>query len=107
MLWGLFAKLSVTIRVPFLVPLVVGSKKTPMVQFAPGGTALLQLLRVPKSAMLVLTLEIISAVVPFAEGPKCQRIERETLRSKARSSPSSAHQRLTGSRFEGFRTHYR
>jgi hypothetical protein len=37
-LWGLPVALSVTVRAPDLVPLAVGSKKTPIEQLAPIAT---------------------------------------------------------------------
>lgn len=56
--------LSITVKVPVLVPLAVGSKKTPIEQLAPTGTLLPHALSTPKSAGLVVTLVIASASVP-------------------------------------------
>jgi hypothetical protein len=61
---GLPVALSVMVRVPLLVPLVVGSKKTPIVQFAFGGTLFVQLLSVAKSAVLLATLVMVRVADP-------------------------------------------
>jgi len=61
---GLFVALSVNVRLPVLVPLTVGSKKTPMVQFVPGATLLPQALSAPKSAGDAVTLVIVTVEVP-------------------------------------------
>jgi hypothetical protein len=62
--WGLSLALSVTVRIPFLVPLAVGSKNTPMEQLAPGATLFPQLLKAAKSAGLAATLVIVSVALP-------------------------------------------
>lgn len=61
---GLLVALSVTVRVPFLVPLAVGSKKTLMVQLVPAATLLPHALTTPKSLGMAVTLVIVSAVLP-------------------------------------------
>jgi hypothetical protein len=61
---GLSLALSVTVSVPFRVPVVVGSKKTPMEQLDPGPTELPQVLRGAKSLGLAATLVMVSVPVP-------------------------------------------
>jgi hypothetical protein len=61
---GLPVALSVIESVPVLVPPVVGSKKTAMLQLAFGATGLAQLLITPKSAGLGVTAVIVSAALP-------------------------------------------
>ena len=61
---GLFAALSLTFKVPVLVPVVVGSKNTPIEQLAPAATVLPQAFSAPKSAGLVAMLLIVSVAVP-------------------------------------------
>ena len=61
---GLFPALSVILSVPVLVPPAVGLKKTPIVQFKPGATGLVQLLSTPKSAALAVTAVIVSVTLP-------------------------------------------
>jgi hypothetical protein len=61
---GLLLPLSVTVNVPFRVPLVVGSKNTPMEQFAPGARELPQVLRGAKSLGLAATLVMMSGALP-------------------------------------------
>lgn len=61
--WGLPIALSVTVRTPPLEPLVVGSKKTPMEQLAPGATLFPQVLKGAKSLGLAVTLEMVSVVL--------------------------------------------
>ena len=61
---GLLLALSVTVSIPFRVPPVVGSKKTPMEQLAPGPRELPQVLRGAKSEVLVVTLVIVIAALP-------------------------------------------
>lgn len=56
--------MSVTVKVPPLVPLVVGSKKTAIAQLAPGATLLPQAFTEPKSAGVALTLLIVRVAVP-------------------------------------------
>jgi hypothetical protein len=56
--------LSVMVKVPVLVPLVLGSKNTPMEQLEPGLTLLPQSLSGPKSVGLVATLVIVSTLLP-------------------------------------------
>lgn len=76
---GLPPALSVTVRVPFRVPLVVGSKKTPMEQLAPGATELPQVLSGVKSLGLADTLVIVRAVLPiFISVTDCGRPEVPT-----------------------------
>jgi hypothetical protein len=53
--------LSVTVSVPFLVPLVVGSKKTPIEQLPPGATILPHVLSGAKSAGVAVTLMMTSS----------------------------------------------
>jgi hypothetical protein len=62
---GLSLALSVTVRVPFRVPLVVGSKKTPMEQLAPGARELPQVLSGAKSAGVAVTLVIVRVALPL------------------------------------------
>jgi hypothetical protein len=62
--WGLSLALSVTVKVPFLIPLVVGSKNTPIEQLPPGATELPQVLRGAKSPGAAATLVIASGAVP-------------------------------------------
>ena len=61
---GLLLALSVTVRIPFRVPLVVGSKKTPMEQLAPGARELPQALRGAKSPGVAVTLVMTSGALP-------------------------------------------
>jgi hypothetical protein len=61
---GLPPALSVIISVPVRVPDVDGSKNTPIVQLMLGGTLFVQSLSVPKSTILVVTLEIVKAAAP-------------------------------------------
>jgi len=61
---GLPAALSLTLKVPVLVPVVVGSKNTPIEQLAPAATLLPQAFSAPKSAGLVATLLIVSVALP-------------------------------------------
>jgi len=63
--WVLGTELSVTVRLPERMPVVVGSKKTPIEQDDPGETEVPQALKVPKSLPLVVTLEIVSDAVPL------------------------------------------
>jgi hypothetical protein len=56
--------LSVRVKVPFLVPLVVGSKKTLMVQLFPAATLLPHALTTPKSLGLATTLAIVRGALP-------------------------------------------
>ena len=60
---GLSLALSVTVKTPFLMPLVVGSKETVMEQLPPGATLLPQLLRGVKSAGLAVTPVMVSVLV--------------------------------------------
>jgi hypothetical protein len=76
---GLLMALSVMVRTPFLVPLVVGSKNTPIEQLAPGLTLLPQALRGAKSDGLALTFVIVSTVSPvFFSVTDCGRPEVPT-----------------------------
>src|SRR5208337_1053674 len=76
---GLLIALSVTVRTPNLVPLVVGSKNTPMEQLAPGPTLFPQVLSGAKSAGLALTFVIGSTVSPvFVSITACGRPEVPT-----------------------------
>jgi hypothetical protein len=59
---GLSLALSTTVRTPFLVPLVVGSKTTAIEQLAPGARLLPQLLCGVKSAGLAVTLVMVSVL---------------------------------------------
>ena len=59
---GLLLALSVTINVPVLVPLAVGSKKTPMEQLAPAAIIFPQVLRGAKSEGVAVTLVMTSGV---------------------------------------------
>jgi hypothetical protein len=54
----------VIVNVPLLVPLAVGSKKTPMAQLAPAAKLLPQEFSEPKSAGVVVTLAMFSVAVP-------------------------------------------
>ena len=63
-IWGLPAALSVIVSVPLLLPLTVGSKETLIVQLEPAASELPQMLLVPKSAALVVTLAIVRAAFP-------------------------------------------
>jgi hypothetical protein len=60
---GLLVALSVTVKVPLRVPLVVGSKKTPIEQLAPAASVLPQVLSGAKSAGVAVTLLMTSAVL--------------------------------------------
>ena len=62
--WGLSLALSVTVKVPSRVPLVVGSKKTPMEQLAPGPRELPQVLSGAKSAGVAVTLTMVNGELP-------------------------------------------
>jgi hypothetical protein len=62
---GLPVALSVIVREPDLVPAAVGSKKTPIEQLAPTATPLLQLLNVPKSAVVLFTPLIVRGALPL------------------------------------------
>ena len=61
---GLLIALSVIVRTPFLWPLVVGSKNTPMEQFAPGAMGLPQELSGAKSLGLAATLVTVTTESP-------------------------------------------
>jgi hypothetical protein len=54
----------VTVKVPLLVPLAVGSKKTPIEQLPPGASVLPQALRGAKSAGVAVTLVMTSGALP-------------------------------------------
>ena len=62
---GLLEALSLIVKVPGLVPLAVGSKKTPTAQLAPAARALPQALRVPKSPGLAVTLVMLRGALPL------------------------------------------
>jgi hypothetical protein len=62
---GLPGALSLIVNVPDLVPLVVGSKKTPIAQLEPTATVFPQAFRVPKSVALVVTLVMLSGALPL------------------------------------------
>src|SRR5579872_4179458 len=62
---GVFAALSAIVNVPVLVPLVAGSKKTPIAQLEPPATVLPQAFSKPKSLLLVVTLVMLSGVPPL------------------------------------------
>jgi hypothetical protein len=57
--------LSVTLSTPLRDPPCVGSKNTPIAQLDPEATEFPQLLSGPKSAVLVLTFEIVTAAEPL------------------------------------------
>jgi hypothetical protein len=61
---GLLLALSVTDKTPSLVPLVVGSKNTPIEQVAPGTTLFPQELSGAKSEGLAVTFVIVSTASP-------------------------------------------
>jgi hypothetical protein len=61
---GLPDALSATVSVPVRLPVVVGSKKTPMEQLEPAATVLPQALSTPKSDGVVVTLVTESEAVP-------------------------------------------
>lgn len=76
---GLLLALSVTDKTPFLVPLVVGSKNTPIEQVAPGATLFPQELSGAKSLGLAFTFVIVSTVSPvFFSVTACGRPEGPT-----------------------------
>jgi hypothetical protein len=52
--------LSWTVKVPVLVPLALGSKKTPIEHDAPGARVLPQVLKGAKSAGVAVTLAMLS-----------------------------------------------
>jgi len=62
---GLPGALSLIVNVPDLVPLAVGSKKTPIAQLEPAATVLPQAFSVPKSVALVVTLVMLSSALPL------------------------------------------
>jgi hypothetical protein len=62
---GLPGALSLIVNVPDLVPLAVGSKKTPIAQLEPAATVLPQAFSVPKSVALVVTLEMLRVALPL------------------------------------------
>jgi hypothetical protein len=61
---GLPAPSFVTVKVPLLLPLTVGSKKMPMAQLAPAATLFPQALRTPKSDGLAAIFAMFSVAVP-------------------------------------------
>ena len=76
---GLPDALSVTVRVPVLLPLAAGSKNTPIEQLEPGETLLPQALSTPKSEGLTVTLVTERAAVPeFVSITVCGRPEVPT-----------------------------
>jgi hypothetical protein len=56
--------LSVIFRLPFVVPVAVGSKYTAIVQLAPAANVLGQPLTIPKSDGLMVTFAIVSVPLP-------------------------------------------
>ena len=62
---GLSEALSVMLRVPVRVPLVAGSKKTPIEQLEPTARLLPHELSCPKSAGVVVTAEMLRGAVPL------------------------------------------
>lgn len=76
---GLLLALSVTDKTPSLVPLVVGSKNTPIEQVAPGTTLFPQELSGAKSEGLAVTFVIVSTASPvFFSVTICGRPEVPT-----------------------------
>jgi hypothetical protein len=76
---GLPLALSVTYKTPSLVPLVVGSKNTPMEQVAPGSTLFPQELSGAKSEGVAFTLAIVITASPvFFNVTVCGRPEVPT-----------------------------
>jgi len=61
---GLLAALSVIVKVPVLVPLVVGSKKTPMEQLDAAPKLPPQALSGPKSPGVAVTLVMVNGEPP-------------------------------------------
>lgn len=61
---GLPVALSAIESVPILLPPIVGSKKTAMLQLVPGATWFVQLLITPKSAALGVTAVITNVAPP-------------------------------------------
>jgi hypothetical protein len=62
---GLPEPLSLIVNVPGLVPLAVGSKKTPTAQLAPTARALPQALSIAKSPGLAVTLVMLRGALPL------------------------------------------
>ena len=76
---GLLFAMSFTDKTPLLVPLVAGSKNTPIEHFAPGTTVLPQELSAAKLAGQAFTFVIVSTVSPvFASVTICGRPEVPT-----------------------------
>jgi hypothetical protein len=57
--------LSLIVKLPDLVPLAVGSKKTPIAQLEPAATVLPQAFSVPKSVALAVTLVMLRGALPL------------------------------------------
>jgi hypothetical protein len=53
------------LKLPALLPVAFGSKKTPITQLAPTATVFPQALSKPKSAGLTVTLVMVSALAPL------------------------------------------
>jgi hypothetical protein len=67
------------VKAPDLVPVAVGSKKTPMEQLAPAATVLPQALNSPKSATVVFIAVIVRVAFPvFVKVTVCGRPEVPT-----------------------------
>jgi hypothetical protein len=62
---GMPEALSLIVNVPVLVPLAVGSKKTPTAQLAPAARVLPQALSIPKSPGLAVTLVMLREALPL------------------------------------------
>jgi len=62
---GLPSALSLIVNIPVLVPLAVGSKKTPTAQLAPGARALPHALSIPKSPGLAVTVVMLRGASPL------------------------------------------
>lgn len=62
---GLPGALSVIVKVPVLVPLTVGSKKTPIAQLEPAARLLPHVLSGPKSAGLAVTPVMLRETLPL------------------------------------------